>query len=45
MKMNKFTLINIGAETKVVCTLKKETGKSEEAGEIGNPGNKISRGT
>ena len=31
----------MGAETNVVCTLKKEAGYSEEAGEIGNSGNKV----
>ena len=41
IKRNKFTLVNMGAETNVVCTLKKETGGSEEAGEIGISGNKV----
>ena len=31
----------MGAETNVVYTLKKEAGYSEEAGEIGNSGNKV----
>ena len=31
----------MGAETNVVCTLKKEDGDSGEAGEIGNSVNKI----
>ena len=41
MKRNEFTLVNMGAETNVVCTLKKEAGDSEEPGEIGNFGNKV----
>ena len=45
IKRNKFALVNMamGAETNVVCTLKKEAGggDSEEAGEIGNSGNKV----
>ena len=41
MKRNKFTFVNMGAETNVVCALKKETGGSEEAGEIGISGNKV----
>ena len=45
IKRNKFTLVNMGAETNVVCTLKKEAGYSEEAKEIGNSGNKVGRGT
>ena len=39
IKRNKFTLVNMGAETNVVCTLKKEAGDCEEANEIGNSGN------
>ena len=35
LKRKKFMLVNMGAETNLVCTLKKETGDSEEAGEIG----------
>ena len=31
---NKFMLVNMGAGTNVVCTLKKEAGDSEEPGEI-----------
>ena len=30
IKRNKFALVNIGAETNVVCTLKKETVKKEK---------------
>ena len=45
IKRNKVTLINMGAETDVVCTLKKEAGDSEEAKEIGNSGSKVGRGT
>ena len=45
IKRNKFTLVNMGAETNVVCTLKKEAGDSEEAKEVGNSGNKVGRGT
>ena len=41
MKRNEFTLVNMGAETNVVCTLKKEAAGSEEPGEIGNFGNKV----
>ena len=41
IKRNKFTLVNVGAETNVVCTLKKEAGDSEEPGEIRNSGNKV----
>ena len=41
IKRNKFTLVNMGAETNVVCTLKKDAGNSEEPGEIGNSGNKV----
>ena len=41
-KRNKFMLVNMGAETNVVCTLKKESGNDrEEPGEIGNSGNKV----
>ena len=46
IKRNKFTLVNMGAETNVVRILNKEAGDSEEAKEIGNSGNKkIGRGT
>ena len=38
-KKNKLTLVNIEAETNVVCTLKNMSGDSEEAREIGNSGN------
>ena len=41
IKRNKFTLVNMGLKTNVVCTLKKEAGDSEEPGEIGNSGNKV----
>ena len=41
IKRNKFTLVYMGAETNVVCTLKKKAGDSEEAREVGNCGNKI----
>ena len=41
IKRNTFTLVNMGAETNAVCTLKKEAGNSEEAGEIGSSGNKV----
>ena len=41
IERNKFTLVNMGAETNVVCTLKKEAGDSDEPGEIGNSGNKV----
>ena len=40
-KRNKFMLVNMGAETNVVCTLKKEAGYSEEPAEIRNSGNKV----
>ena len=43
IKRNKFTLVNMGAETNVVCTLKKEADDSEEPGEIENTGNKVGR--
>ena len=36
-----FTLVNMGAETNVVCTLKKEAGDSEETEETGKSGNKV----
>ena len=39
IKRNKFTLVNMEAETNVVCTLKNMSGDSEEAREIGNSGN------
>ena len=45
IKRNKFTLVNMGAETNVVCTLKKEAGDSEEAKDIGNSGNRVGRGS
>ena len=45
IKRNKFTLVNMGAETNVVCTLKKEAGDCEETNEIGNSGNKVGTGT
>ena len=45
IKRNKFTLVNMGAETNVVCTLKKEAGDSEEAKEVGNSGSKVGRST
>ena len=41
IKRNEFTVVKMGAETIVVCTLKKEAGDSEEARELGNSGNKI----
>ena len=41
IKRNKFTLVNMGAETNVVYTLKKEAGDSEEAGEIGKSDIKV----
>ena len=41
IKRNKFTLVNMGAETNVVCTLKKEAGDREKPGETGNSGNKV----
>ena len=44
-KRNKFTPVNMGAETNVVCTLKKEAGDNEEAKEVVNSGNKVGRGT
>ena len=42
LKRKKFMKVNMGAETNLVCTLKKETGDSEEAGEIGNSGDMVS---
>ena len=45
IKRNKFTLVNMGAETNVVCTLKKEAGDCEETNEIRNSGNKVGTGT
>ena len=45
IKRNKFTLVDMGAKINVVCILKKEAGDSEEAGEIGNSGNKVGRGS
>ena len=36
-------LVNMGAETNVLCTLKKKADDSEEPGEIGNSANKIGR--
>ena len=45
IKRDKFTLVNMGAETNVVCTLKKEAGNSEEAKDIGNSGNRVGRGS
>ena len=45
IKRNKFTLVNMGAETNVVCTLKKEAGNSEEAKDIGNSSNRVGRGS
>ena len=45
IKRNKFTLVNMGAETNVVCTLKKEAGNSEEAKDIGNSGDRVGRGS
>ena len=45
IKRNKFTLVNMGAETNVVCTWKKEAGDSEEAKDIGNSGNRVGRGS
>ena len=45
IKRNKFTLVNMGTETNIVCTLRKETGDCEEAKEIGNSGNKVGRST
>ena len=45
MRGYKFTLVNMGAETNVVCTLKKEAGDSEEAKEVGNSGSKVGRST
>ena len=41
IKKNKFTLVNMGAETNVVCVLKKEAEDSEEAEETGKSGNKV----
>ena len=41
IKRNKFTLVNIGAETKVVCIFKKEARGSKEAGEVRNSGNDV----
>lgn len=38
----KFMLVNMGPETNVVRSLKKESGDSEEEGEIENSGNKVS---
>ena len=38
---NKFTLVNMGAETNVVCTLKKEAEDSEETEETGKSDNKV----
>ena len=38
---NKFTLVSVGAETNVVCILKRETGYIEKVGEIGNSGYKV----
>lgn len=35
-------LVNMGPETNVVRSLKKESGDSEEEGEIENSGNKVS---
>ena len=35
-KKNKLTLVNIEAETNVVCTLKNMSGDSEEARETGH---------
>ena len=45
IKRNKFTLVNMGTETNVVCTWKKEAGDSEEAKDIGNSGNRVGRGS
>ena len=45
IKRNNFMLVNMGAETNVVTTLKKEAGDCEEANEIGNSGNKVGRST
>ena len=45
MRGYKFTLVIMGAETNVVCTLKKEAGDSEEAKEVGNSGSKVGRST
>ena len=39
IKRNKFTLVNMGVETTVVCTLKNEAGDSEEVRELGKSGN------
>ena len=41
IKKNTFRLVNAGAETNEVCTLKKEAGDNEELGEIGNSDNKV----
>ena len=43
IKRNKFMLVNMGAETNVLCTLKKKADDSEEPGEIANSGNKVGR--
>ena len=43
IKRNKFMLVNMGAETNVLCTLKKKADDSEEPGEIGNSANKVGR--
>ena len=45
IKKEEILLVNMGAETNLVCTLKKETGDTEEAGEIGNSGDMVSRVT
>ena len=41
IKRNKFTLVNIGAEKKLVCIMKKEARGSKEAGEVRNSGNNV----
>ena len=41
IKRDKFTPVNMGAETNSVCSLKKEAGDSGEARKIGNYGNKL----
>ena len=44
IKRNKFTLLNMRAETNVVCILNKEARNIEEAKEIGHSGNKVGQG-
>ena len=45
IKMNQLTLVNMRAETNIVCTLKNEARDSEEAREIEKYGNNKKVGT